>query len=71
MLVDGLRICFLSRFFEEVSTFITEGCVKGIREAVALSASSAPDVAPSPSNEEGGQGQGQGQGGDGEDEDEG
>ena len=67
MLVDGLRICFLSRFFEEVSTFITEGCVKGIREAVALSASSVPDVVPSPSNEEGGQGQGA----DGEDEGEG
>ena len=41
--------------------------MKGIREAVALSASSVPDVVPSPSNEEGGQGQGV----DGDDEGEG
>ena len=40
MIVDGLRVCYLSRFFEEVSVFFTEGFVKGIKEAVMLSASS-------------------------------
>ena len=37
VLLDGLRMCYLSRFLQEVQMFLTEGCIKGIEEAIEQS----------------------------------
>ena len=37
LILNGLRMCFLSRFFEEVFSFFTEGCLEGIKEAIETS----------------------------------